>query len=116
GNLYILDSCLFTDIVYSSRRVYTFFPYTTLFPSRNQHARQSTRKEWLQRLDRVAGDLNVLLVLVAIGLATLDATMLFSQRLLDRDRKSTRLNSSHDQISYAVFCLKKRKTPTLIAQ
>src|SRR5206468_12078642 len=29
--------------------------------------------------------------------------------LYDRDRKSTRLNSSHDQISYAVFCLKKKK-------
>src|SRR5206468_13079011 len=28
------------------------------------------------------------------------------------DRKSTRLNSSHDQISYAVFCLKKKNTPT----
>src|SRR2546428_13152815 len=28
----------------------------------------------------------------------------------DRDRKSTRLNSSHDQISYAVFCLKKKTT------
>src|SRR5216683_6902142 len=28
---------------------------------------------------------------------------------LSRDRKSTRLNSSHDQISYAVFCLKKKK-------
>src|SRR5206468_12804420 len=28
------------------------------------------------------------------------------------DRKSTRLNSSHDQISYAVFCLKKKKTTT----
>src|SRR2546427_7715450 len=28
------------------------------------------------------------------------------------DRKSTRLNSSHSQISYAVFCLKKKKTPT----
>src|SRR5206468_8832298 len=28
--------------------------------------------------------------------------------LLERDRKSTRLNSSHDQISYAVFCLKKK--------
>src|SRR2546430_13753588 len=28
---------------------------------------------------------------------------------LDRDRKSTRLNSSHSQISYAVFCLKKKK-------
>src|SRR5216683_5958250 len=29
---------------------------------------------------------------------------------LEADRKSTRLNSSHDQISYAVFCLKKKKT------
>src|SRR5216683_5032724 len=29
------------------------------------------------------------------------------------DRKSTRLNSSHDQISYAVFCLKKKKNVTL---
>src|SRR4051794_41672029 len=31
-------------------------------------------------------------------------------RELDRDRKSTRLNSSHPSISYAVFCLKKKKT------
>src|SRR2546430_10431211 len=30
--------------------------------------------------------------------------------VVDRDRKSTRLNSSHSQISYAVFCLKKKKT------
>src|SRR2546428_4438619 len=33
--------------------------------------------------------------------------------LLQRDRKSTRLNSSHDQISYAVFCLKKKKKSLL---
>src|SRR5206468_5242769 len=32
-----------------------------------------------------------------------------AKRKLTRDRKSTRLNSSHDQISYAVFCLKKKK-------
>src|SRR2546421_13037711 len=32
-----------------------------------------------------------------------------AQRCSFRDRKSTRLNSSHDQISYAVFCLKKKK-------
>src|SRR5688572_32347484 len=32
--------------------------------------------------------------------------------LLVRDRKSTRLNSSHSQISYAVFCLKKKNYPT----
>src|SRR5688572_32588887 len=31
--------------------------------------------------------------------------------LQERDRKSTRLNSSHSQISYAVFCLKKKKLP-----
>src|SRR2546421_817463 len=31
------------------------------------------------------------------------------RRARDADRKSTRLNSSHDQISYAVFCLKKKK-------
>src|SRR3989440_1774813 len=33
--------------------------------------------------------------------------------VLGKDRKSTRLNSSHDQISYAVFCLKKKITPQL---
>src|SRR5206468_8749863 len=32
-----------------------------------------------------------------------------ARRLQEEDRKSTRLNSSHDQISYAVFCLKKKK-------
>src|SRR3989440_6265423 len=35
------------------------------------------------------------------------------QHRLRLDRKSTRLNSSHDQISYAVFCLKKKKTTEL---
>src|SRR2546430_9442139 len=35
--------------------------------------------------------------------------VLFAMRLEKRDRKSTRLNSSHSQISYAVFCLKKKK-------
>src|SRR3982751_7023178 len=34
------------------------------------------------------------------------------ERLQDGDRKSTRLNSSHDQISYAVFCLKKNNNNT----
>src|SRR2546427_12014135 len=34
------------------------------------------------------------------------------QRVAPRDRKSTRLNSSHSQISYAVFCLKKKKKNT----
>src|SRR5206468_10341060 len=51
-----------------------------------------------------------------IGIATLSASSLSTARLaipileeIVGDRKSTRLNSSHDQISYAVFCLKKKK-------
>src|SRR2546421_1745326 len=39
-----------------------------------------------------------------------------NERLEFRDRKSTRLNSSHDQISYAVFCLKKKKKKKITKQ
>src|SRR2546427_4832535 len=38
-----------------------------------------------------------------------------ARRRRDRDRKSTRLNSSHSQISYAVFCLKKKNKLTFLA-
>src|SRR2546430_3603839 len=44
--------------------------------------------------------------ILAIEIDALDRTI-----VLARDRKSTRLNSSHSQISYAVFCLKKKNTP-----
>src|SRR5216683_6914805 len=37
------------------------------------------------------------------------------QKPVPLDRKSTRLNSSHDQISYAVFCLKKKKKQYLVS-
>ena len=49
------------------------------------------RKEWLNRLDRIAGNLNVLLVCIALGLAALDATMLFSQKLIDSLPQVTRV-------------------------
>src|SRR2546428_4615974 len=39
-----------------------------------------------------------------------EVALVFPFRGLSTDRKSTRLNSSHDQISYAVFCLKKKKS------
>ena len=48
-------------------------------------------REWLRRLDRLAADLNVLLVMFAIGLATLDLTFLLSQRLLDRLSPATHI-------------------------
>src|SRR5438034_8625965 len=70
----------------------TLFPYTTLFrsPSRGRAAQ-----------DRAGGDHDR-------QLARGDSEL--AQEAIDgRDRKSTRLNSSHTVISYAVFCLKKKK-------
>src|SRR5256885_11532786 len=73
----------------------TLFPYTTLFRSINTLARFNTR-EVQTALQGLLKDPNKL-----IRGATLSAL----QRI---DRKSTRLNSSHLVISYAVFCLKKK--------
>src|SRR2546428_3225948 len=66
----------------------TLFPYTTLFRSIRAPAGACPLVPLPGRVRRLCGT-----------------------RALDRraDRKSTRLNSSHDQISYAVFCLKKKK-------
>src|SRR6266571_1028676 len=58
----------------------TLFPYTTLFRSRRRHSQDPRRQPQGRGLRRRG-----------------------------RDRKSTRLNSSHMSISYAVFCLKKKK-------
>src|SRR2546428_9119908 len=65
----------------------TLFPYTTLFRSRVGHALGVAHVHGLEEEpEPEAGG-----------------------RADEPDRKSTRLNSSHDQISYAVFCLKKKK-------
>src|SRR5256885_17206717 len=77
----------------------TLFPYTTLFRSgeavdirRNQ--RPDGRPAWLAGKERHLAEVVAVL------------------QHADPDRKSTRLNSSHLVISYAVFCLKKKKTYT----
>src|SRR3712207_7339756 len=88
----------------------TLFPYTTLFRSAAQGLGQL-------RVPVALGELDEVVPARRVGRA--------GQRLLDldraqrhgasfgtgpsRDRKSTRLNSSHANISYAVFCLKKKK-------
>src|SRR2546430_12069396 len=69
----------------------TLFPYTTLFRSLDQ-----TLQELLFRFRRSAP--NVFQHFVGIE----------KRSPIEKDRKSTRLNSSHSQISYAVFCLKKK--------
>src|SRR5437868_6152516 len=90
----------------------TNFPYTTLFRSRAQpvekdrhillldfpchHRHHSTTRAWCAAAP----------VTRAVGISCLP--------LVRRDRKSTRLNSSHVSISYAVFCLKKKMICTLI--
>src|SRR5947208_5769392 len=63
----------------------TLFPYTTLFRSKNVEFSESRRGE----------------IAHAVGVGAV--------KYADLDRKSTRLNSSHQIISYAVFCLKKKK-------
>src|SRR2546427_3571502 len=82
----------------------TLFPYTTLF--------RSARQVIQQLKDRAV------VVRVAARLLQLRRDQLDRRLDLDRlagavDRKSTRLNSSHSQISYAVFCLKKKKKEIL---
>src|SRR2546421_1320091 len=79
----------------------TLFPYTTLFRSRAF----ADRAEYM-------GDTDFVKVPVA-GLIDKKygaelRNSINPERASSRDRKSTRLNSSHDQISYAVFCLKKK--------
>src|SRR2546428_8367746 len=79
----------------------TLFPYTTLFRSASRDqagAMVGFGLWWMHMIGVVCG--------IVILLARLARTRTFAS--LATDRKSTRLNSSHDQISYAVFCLKKK--------
>src|SRR3989454_8637143 len=78
----------------------TLFPYTTLFRSLEKAAEVLTH----------LGVPSELLVLSAHR--TPDRLFQYAEQAADRDRKSTRLNSSHLVISYAVFCLKKKKNQT----
>src|SRR2546422_2172241 len=66
----------------------TLFPYTTLFRSTAQQTKVAQRAPWTENLRRCNQSVSA---------------------PAPRDRKSTRLNSSHGYISYAVFCLKKKK-------
>src|SRR2546430_7331737 len=77
----------------------TLFPYTTLFRSQDVRVRMPPAA-----LAAAVGDGH------QRRLLTVRHPVLGQQLAqLLRDRKSTRLNSSHSQISYAVFCLKKKK-------
>src|SRR5258707_6650272 len=81
----------------------TLFPYTTLF-----------RSNGAGEIERALGEIPnrpaVFLLWAREGKPYLARTNILRRRLLRLDRKSTRLNSSHANISYAVFCLQKKKS------
>src|SRR5438270_1691222 len=88
----------------------TLFPYTTLFRSSGFRAQLERRQSARRRDPKCVATLGIRMAHAGETGATHNripkvATHFGSRR----DRKSTRLNSSHSQISYAVFCLKKKK-------
>src|SRR5256885_9343793 len=93
----------------------TLFPYTTLFRSTELEI-PPCRHAWLPG----EGWIDIPLMLRAqlaggphpgpLIVQEYDATCLVPRNATAQDRKSTRLNSSHLVISYAVFCLKKKTT------
>src|SRR3989442_2642527 len=86
----------------------TLFPYTTLFRSLEvtRCGRELRGERAAQPLARL---LNPLDGAQACLLLCHPHSLAIEAGRLERDRKSTRLNSSHVRISYAVFCLKKKK-------
>src|SRR5205814_10289539 len=81
----------------------TLFPYTTLFRSAiPEHVERPLSREEVASLLRAALE-------EPARQGRLSRALSLRDRLAGEDRKSTRLNSSHLGISYAVFCLKKKK-------
>src|SRR2546427_8462217 len=87
----------------------TLFPYTTLF--RSQVTQQAANHIWSESCTsyRWEWQSHKPLWLLLLRVYELEAPQKLEVLEDYTDRKSTRLNSSHSQISYAVFCLKKKK-------
>src|SRR3712207_6872849 len=89
----------------------TLFPYTTLFRSEVTGVAELQCRRTLAGVVALVGHRELQRHVVALGLVAG-----LKSDLRDggdgRDRKSTHLNSSHANISYAVFCLKKKKRNT----
>src|SRR2546422_5383598 len=95
----IFFSCFFFLMIRRPPRS-TLFPYTTLFRS--------------EILASLSGTRDFAMLLMGDELRVIHVTTHVALRRVPElvDRKSTRLNSSHGYISYAVFCLKKKKKKT----
>src|SRR2546430_5748565 len=89
----------------------TLFPYTTLFRSPYDAILLDVRLPDLSGIE-VCRELRQRGIEIPVMMLT--ARGLVEQRVEGLDRKSTRLNSSHSQISYAVFCLKKKNKRDIV--
>src|SRR3712207_7542958 len=87
----------------------TLFPYTTLFRSEVELAVTRTLRTADRVLARARRGLDPVQTEARAALDAVAEAVAVSRADLRADRKSTRLNSSHANISYAVFCLKKKK-------
>src|SRR3712207_7535826 len=88
----------------------TLFPYTTLFRSAiTERGLGPDHPDVAVRLNNLAG-----LLRATNRLAEAEPLMRRMVEIFVADRKSTRLNSSHANISYAVFCLKKKKKKNIL--
>src|SRR3712207_8563782 len=85
----------------------TLFPYTTLFRSKITIFRGPLERDFAR--DELEEQIRVTVVHEIAHHFGFD-----EERLEELDRKSTRLNSSHANISYAVFCLKKKKNKHIV--
>src|SRR5438132_3494707 len=83
----------------------TLFPYTTLFRSESCERAERSPKGTIDKDSRVSTTSSIALTVMRFP----GRACALRQGMGAQDRKSTRLNSSHTVISYAVFCLKKKK-------
>src|SRR5690606_41925795 len=104
----IIYCCTFSLTFYPPPPQSTLFPYTTLFRSATMEL-LGDRNWWLPRwLDRILPSVNIEGTLEHTNPGEDDDAEDDPTVPSSEDRKSTRLNSSHVKISYAVFCLKKK--------
>src|SRR5690606_41830987 len=87
----------------------TLFPYTTLFRSLRSARAVVAEPRLVERKLHETLEADPALMRVDLVANAVDETRRVRCLLGTEDRKSTRLNSSHVKISYAVFCLKKKK-------
>src|SRR3712207_7150871 len=88
----------------------TLFPYTTLFRSTHRGRLDDEEHQLAVQLAMIRFSQNLITTFEGVSMGQLvNATRTLARGIcMDVDRKSTRLNSSHANISYAVFCLKKK--------